>query len=337
MIPLSVLDLSLVAEGRTSADAVAETAELAQCADRLGYLRFWVAEHHGMNTVASTTPSVLLSHLGALTERIKLGSGGVMLPNHAPLAVAEQFALLEALYPGRVDLGIGRAPGTDQATAAALRRGVREVEEDFPRNLLDVMGLLGDVRSESGLWDRFTATPVATTYPSVFLLGSSGFSPQLAGLLGLPFVFANHFDMGGTDQAVVIYRDNFQPSPILDEPWTVVSATVILGDTAEEAEFLAGPARLRKLGMRSGQLLPLYSPEAAAAHPQIEAARAMPSNSIVGTVDNVIDGLNELATRTEARELILSCPTSDLDSRLNALTAIAARWDLAHDRTTLPV
>ncbi len=327
-IPLSVLDLALVPAGHTSSQALADTTVLAQRADALGYLRFWVAEHHNMETVASTTPSVLLAHLGARTEHIKLGSGGVMLPNHAPLAIAEQFALLEALYPGRVDLGVGRAPGTDQSTAAALRRGAREVEEDFPRNLLDVMGLLGDVRTDTGLWERFRATPAATSYPSVFLLGSSGFSPQLAGLLGIPFVFANHFDMGGTEQAVAIYRDHFQPSILLNEPYTMVSATVIAADSEEEADYLSGPQRLRKFGMRTGHLLPLLSPEEAARHPQIALARQMPSNTILGTQDQVAEGLRHLAGVTGAAELILSCATHGLDHRVRTLELVAVAWGL---------
>ena len=329
LVPLSILDLALVPSGRTSTEALADTAVLARRADELGYLRFWVAEHHNMDTVASTTPSVLLAHLGAQTKRIKLGSGGVMLPNHAPLAIAEQFALLEALYPGRVDLGIGRAPGTDQSTAVALRRGVREVEEDFPRNLLEVMGLLGDVRTEHGLWEQFRATPAATSYPSIFLLGSSGFSPQLAGMLGIPFVFANHFDMGGTEHAVAIYRDHFQPSVLLDEPYTMVSATVIAADSEEEADYLSGPQRLRKFGMRTGHLLPLLSPGEAAAHPQISVARQMPSNTIIGTATTVVDGLRQLASTMGAAELILSCATHGLDHRLRTIEMVAEAWALA--------
>ena len=197
MIPLSVLDLAMVPDGATSTDAFAQTTAVAQAAERLGYTRIWVAEHHNMATVASTTPAVLMAHLAANTETIKVGSGGVMLPNHAPLAIAEQFAMLEALYPGRVDLGVGRAPGTDGGTAMALRGARNDPSaEDFPRNLVDVMGLLGDVRNEQGLWNRFSATPVATSSPSVIPLGSSGFSAQLAGILGLPFGFRPPFRHG---------------------------------------------------------------------------------------------------------------------------------------------
>ena len=169
MTALSVLDLSIVREGGTSSDAFTDTTSLAQTADRLGFRRFWVAEHHNMATVASTTPSVLIAHLAARTERIRVGSGGVMLPNHAPLAIAEQFALLESLHPGRIDLGIGRAPGTDPLTASAFGRAPQQSVEQFPRDLIDVMGMLGDRRREDGMWTRFRATPVLCTSPTIVI------------------------------------------------------------------------------------------------------------------------------------------------------------------------
>ncbi|MDH5291256.1 MAG: LLM class flavin-dependent oxidoreductase [Acidimicrobiia bacterium] len=326
-LPLSVLDLAMVSEGSTSAQALADTTEVARSAEALGYTRIWVAEHHNMATVASTVPSVLMAHLAANTSTIKVGSGGVMLPNHAPLSVAEQFALLEALHPGRIDLGIGRAPGSDRATAAALRRtDENRDDEDFPRNLLDLMGLLGDPRSERGLWQHFRATPVATSHPSVILLGSSGFSAQLAGILGLPFGFAHHFDMGGTVEAVGIYRHHFQPSDILDEPYTLVTASAIAADTTEEARWLAGPSQLRRYGMRTGRFLPLLPPDEAAAHPHFAAAQTMPTASIVGTADEVTAGLHELAERTQASELMLYTATYGLPERLNSLELIAHAW-----------
>lgn len=325
-LPLSVLDLAMVAEGSTSSDALADTTAFAKKADDLGFKRFWVAEHHNMATVASTTPSVLMAHVASQTERIKVGSGGVMLPNHAPLAVAEQFALLEALYPGRVDLGVGRAPGSDRATAVALRRTAEDLSEEFPRNLLDVMALLGDVRTEEGLWRHFNATPEASTYPDVFLLGSSAFSPQLAGMLGIPFVFANHFDMGGTLQAVDIYHDNFKPSPALDEPYAIVSAATIAAPTTDEAEWLASPSKLRKFGMRTGQLLPLLPPDEARDHPAWEHAADMPSNAILGTSAEVAEGLEALAASTGASELMLYVATHSLQERIRSLELTAAAW-----------
>lgn len=326
-LPLSALDLAMVAEGETSGQALHDTTTLACKAEELGFTRIWVAEHHNMATVASTVPAVLMAHLAASTSTIKVGSGGVMLPNHAPLAIAEQFALLEALHPGRVDLGIGRAPGTDGATAAALRRtSDHREEEHFPRNVIDVMGLLGDVRTEQGLWDQFRATPAAATHPSVILLGSSGFSAQLAGVLGLPFAFAHHFDMGGTTQAVDVYRKNFEPSAQCPEPYTIVTASVIAAPTSDEAEYLAGPARLRRYGMRTGRLHPLLPPDEAQAHPDFEQAVAMATQSILGTATEAAKGLDELARATEASELMIHTSTHGLDDRLRSLELVAGAW-----------
>lgn len=326
-MPLSVLDLAMVPSGQSSGEALAATTSLAQHADALGFHRFWVAEHHNMETVASTTPAVLMAHLAANTERLRVGSGGVMLPNHAPLAIAEQFALLEAMYPGRVDLGVGRAPGTDRSTALALRGAADNRDaEDFPRHLIDVMGLLGDKRTEHGLWEQFRATPDLETSPAVILLGSSGFSAQLAGVLGLPFGFAHHFDMGGTLEAVGIYREYFEPSPILDEPYTIVTASTIAAESAEKAEWLSGPARLRRFGMRTGKMVPLLSPDEALAHPDFEHAQRMPSSSILGTGAEVADGLRDLAERTEASELMLYTSTHDLTDRLASLSLVAEQW-----------
>ena len=327
--PLSVLDLAMVTKGQTSGDALAATTRLAQCADELGCLRFWVAEHHNMRTVASTEPAVLIAHLAASTERIRVGSGGVMLPNHAPLVVAEQFAMLEALHPDRIDLGIGRAPGSDRRTAQALRRGSDGTEDDqFPHHLLDVMGLLGDVRTETGLFDHFVATPVATSSPAVALLGSSGFSARLAGILGLPFGFAHHFDMGGTAQAAEIYRDNFQPSPVLSEPYLIVTAVTMAAPTEAEAERLLYPHRLRKYGMRTGRMFELMTPEEAEAHPEFAQAMEQPSNSIAGTADQVAAGLDELAARMGAAELMVTIPAGDIADRIDSLQRTTAAWNV---------
>ena len=323
----SVLDLAVVSDGESSAAALGATTRLAQRADELGYHRFWVAEHHNMALVASTAPAVLIAHLAASTTRIKLGSGGVMLPNHPPLVVAEQFAMLEALHPGRIDLGIGRAPGTDPATAAALRRSPDALgAEDFPRDLLDLMGLLGDRRIEHGAWTRFRATPVATSQPEIVLLGSSGYSAQVAGQLGLAFAFAHHFDVPGTLEAIGWYRDSFRPSAVLDEPYTIVTASVLAADDAADAEFLAGPARLAVLAIRTGRPAALLSPEEAANHADLAVARAMPSNRIIGTGEEVVGALRELATRTEADELMLSTMAYGLDDRIKTLELVSAGW-----------
>ncbi len=332
-VQLSVLDLSILAEGASSSDALSDTTALAVHADALGFTRFWVAEHHNMPSVACTSPTILIAHLAALTQQIHVGSGGVMLPNHAPLVVAEQFAMLEALHPGRVDVGIGRAPGTDQLTAAALRRSADALgAEDFPRHLIDLMGLLGDARADvpwgSGLASKFSATPAAASSPGVFLLGSSGYSAELAGFLGLPFAFAHHFDMGGTLQAVDLYRRNFKPSSVLAEPHMIVTANVLAADTAEEADWHSAPGRLTALGRRTGRFTPLPSPNAAAAHPDIEEAKRLPSNRIVGSIDEVVEQLHGLVERTGANEIMVTAVAFDLSARLRSLDLLAEQWPI---------
>lgn len=327
---LSVLDLATVSAGATSVTALRDTTTLARHAEAHGYTRFWVAEHHNMPTVASTTPPVLIAHLAASTSTIRVGSGGVMLPNHPPLVVAEQFAMLEALYPGRIDLGIGRAPGTDMATAAALRRSPDALgAEDFPRHLLDLMGLLGDPRTDDGLWQRFRATPAAETSPWIALLGSSGYSAQLAGMLGLPFSFAHHFDVGprsATVQAFDLYRQNFRPSAVLDEPYAIVSANVLTAPTEEEAKWFAGPGRIMLVLRRTGHREPLLTPEAAAAHPAMREALSIGTNRIVGVPATVADDLQHLAQDTQASEVMISTVTHGITERCASIELLAAEW-----------
>jgi luciferase family oxidoreductase group 1 len=326
-VPLSVLDLAVVRDGATTAEALAETTALARRAEALGYTRFWVAEHHNMPNVASTAPPVLIAHLAATTSTIRVGSGGVMLPNHPPLVVAEQFALLEALHPGRIDLGIGRAPGTDPATALALRRSPAALgAEEFPRHLLDLMGLLGDPREAEGMWSRFSATPVPASAPAVLLLGSSDYSARLAGRLGLPFAFAHHFDTGGTLDALALYRASFAPSPALGEPYAIVTASVLAAETDERARWFAGPGQLMVLAIRTGRLTPLLSPEAAAAHPDLELARSLPTNRIVGSTEAVVERLEELVAATGADEIMVSSFTHGLDERARSLELLAGAW-----------
>jgi luciferase family oxidoreductase group 1 len=323
----SVLDLSVVNDGQTSAEALAATTELAQVADRLGYERFWVAEHHNMGTVACTSPTLLMAHLAAVTERIRIGSGGVMLPNHAPLVVAEQFALLEALHPGRIDAGIGRAPGSDQRTAMALRRSVELLGADtFPTDLLDLMAMLGDSRAEGTLADHFRATPTATTFPPVFLLGSSDYSARLAARLGLPFGFAHHFDMGGTLHAAELYHEQFRPSAVLDQPYLVVTANVLLADTQEDADWHAAPGRLTALGRRTGRFIRLIPPADAAAHPDLAEATRLPTSRVVGTPESGVPQLRTLVERTGADELMVTAVAYDLAARVRSLELLAEHW-----------
>src|SRR5215213_5219108 len=328
--PISVLDLAVVNAGGTSAEALAATTTLAQRADELGYHRFWVAEHHNMPLVASTTPPVLMAHLAARTDKIRIGSGGIMLPNHAPLVVAEHVAALEALHPGRIDLGLGRAPGTNQETAMALRRSVHLLgAEDFPRDVLDLMGLLGDVRSGGGLWEHFSATPAPASSPQILLLGSSGFSAQLAGRLGLPFVFAHHFDQGGTLEALDLYRDGFRPSPVLDAPYTIVTANVLVADTDEDADWHAGPGRVMAYRIRTGRFAPLLSPDVAAGEPDATMARAAPTNRITGSPATALGKLDALVEATGANEIMVTTVAFHLDARLRSLDLLAGAWPAA--------
>ncbi|MEO6571950.1 MAG: LLM class flavin-dependent oxidoreductase [Ilumatobacteraceae bacterium] len=326
MIPLSILDLSVVRSGATTGDALADTTRLAQRADHLGFRRFWVAEHHNMATVASTTPSVLIAHLAANTERISVGSGGVMLPNHATFAIAEQFALLEALHPGRIDLGIGRAPGTDPMTASAFGRHPHESVEKFPQDLIDLMGMLGDPRRDDGIWNRLRATPNASSSPTIALLGSSGFSAQLAGMLGLAFAYAHHFDTGGTDVASQLYLDNFTPSPVLDEPYLIVGAGALAADTDDEAERIGLPSRILRLGIRTNTRQPLVSPDEAAVHPDADRARSMPTEQLIGSTERVVEGLRHLVQRTAANELMLTSATYDVADKIRSLELVDAAW-----------
>lgn len=326
-VPLSVLDLAIVGRGSTSAQALADTTRLAQRAEELGYLRFWVAEHHNMPYIASTNPPVLMAHLAAKTNRIRIGSGGVMLPNHAPLVVAEQFAILESLHPNRIDLGIGRAPGTDPATAAALRRAPASLgAEEFPRHLLDLMGLLGDPRLPQGMWNRFSATPVLESSPTIVLLGSSDYSAQLAGQLGLPFAFAHHFDTGGTLMALDLYRETFTPSAILQKPYAIVTVAALAADTKEEAIWYAGPSQLATFALRHGRPLEFLSPAEAAAHPDLPLARQMRSNRILGTPEMIVEGLETLQQATQADELMLHPFTQGYPERARSLELIAEHW-----------
>ena len=262
---LSVLDLVPVRSDQSSADAVTAALSLARAADDLGYERYWVAEHHNMPAVAATNPPVLIAMLAGATERIRVGSGGVMLPNHAPLVVAEQFALLEAAYPGRIDPGIGRAPGTDPVTSWALRHGAGGVSDDnvtrFPEYVDDVLSMMepsGVGLQLRGSVHTLTATPRASSVPTIWLLGSSDYSARLAAEKGMPYVFAHHFSGQGTAEALELYRSNFRPAPDgsgLREAQTFLTVNASVAETAEEARRLAAPQLQMMLALRSGSPL----------------------------------------------------------------------------------
>ena len=261
-LALSVLDLVPVRSDQTTHDALAATRALAAVADEHGYRRYWLAEHHNMPAVAATNPPVLIAMVAAATRRIRVGSGGVMLPNHAPLVVAEQFALLEAAYPGRIDLGIGRAPGTDPVTSWALRHGAGGVTDEavarFPEyvdHVITMMNPGGAALSVAGRTHALRATPRATGVPDVWLLGSSDYSARLAAERGLPYVFAHHFSGSGTAAALALYRNSFRPSELLSEPRTFLTVNAVVAPTPQEADRLALPQLLAMVALRTGQPL----------------------------------------------------------------------------------
>lgn len=319
-----MLDLATVAEGSTPARALAETTELARAAERLGYRRFWVAEHHGMPAVASSAPAVVVAHLAAATATIRVGAGGVMLPNHSPLVVAEQFATLEALHPARIDLGLGRAPGTDRLTARALRRSADLGADRFPDDVVEVIGYLDGTASHP------RAVPGAGYRPEIWLLGSSLFSAGLAGLLGLPFSFAHHFSPVHTEPALTRYREVFRPSAVLAEPRAMVAVAVVCAASDDEARWLAGPAALSALQLRTSRLGPLPSPETAAAYRYTDAERdlveSVTATHVVGDPSTVRRGLEELVARTGADELMVTTRVHGPADRVRSFELLARAW-----------
>jgi len=320
---VSVLDLSPVPSGSSTAAALADSIALARHAEDLGYLRHWVAEHHGMTGVASSAPAVLIGALAAATSRIRVGSGGVMLPNHAPLVVAEQFGMLEALYPGRIDLGLGRAPGTDPRTAAALRRSVEGLSaEQFPQQLDELRGYF------RGPVDGVHATPAVGNEPSVWLLGSSGYSAQLAGLLGLPFAFAHHFSGRHTLPALALYRESFRPSRVLAEPYAMVCASVLVADDDDTAQRLAMPGALSFLRLRTGRPGPVPTVEQALAYPYSPQEQAFVQDrldsQVIGGPETARQALAALLAATRADELMVTTLVHDPADRLRSYSLLAA-------------
>lgn len=328
MIPLSVLDLATVASGSTPARALRETTQMAVEAERLGYRRIWVAEHHAMPAVASSAPAVIMAHLANATTTIRIGSGGVMLPNHAPLVIAEQFATLEALHPGRIDLGLGRAPGTDHVTARALRRTADLSANSFPDDVIELISYLMPRERPP----HPAPTPGSGYLPQVWLLGSSTFSAELAGMLGLPFSFAYHFAPTLLDEALELYRSIFKPSVLLDQPQVMVAASVICAPSDDEARWLAGSTALNILQRNSGRMGPLPSPEEADAYAftseESAAAHEAMRSHIIGDVATVRDGLTALATRTGADELMISTRTHAYEARARSFALLASAWGL---------
>jgi luciferase family oxidoreductase group 1 len=332
MIPLSVLDLATVASGSSPAQALRETTQMAVEVERLGYRRFWVAEHHAMPAVASSAPAVVIAHVANATSHIRVGAGGVMLPNHAPLVIAEQFATLEALHPGRIDLGLGRAPGTDHVTARALRRHGELTSNTFPDDVIELIRYL--LPSDAPVHP--SPTPGHGYLPEVWLLGSSTYSAQLAGQLGLSFSFAYHFAPALLDQALDLYRSSFQPSILLKEPHAMVAVSVICAPSADDAQWLAGSNALNLTQRNAGRMGPLPSPQEAAKYPYTPAETAAVAETmvshIIGDPASVAEQLETLAGRTSADEFMLSTRTHSYEARLRSFSLIASLWglDAAH-------
>ena len=328
MVPLSVLDLAPVRAGATATDALREAVDLAQHTERLGYLRYWFAEHHGMPGIASSSPEILIEHIASATSRIRVGSGGIMLPNHAPLMVAERFKVLEALYPGRIDLGLGRAPGTDPATSYALRRrqGISE-EDDFLERFNELMLLETRGFPAGHPFHNVRAMPSDVALPPIYLLGSSDYSAQLAGHIGAAFSFAHHFANFDAVEAMRLYRDNFKPSVSHEKPFAILATHVVCADTDEEAERLAATVDLNFVRRAKGEYQPLASPEDAARYEYtpVDKARIVQNRTrlSVGSPDTVKARLLPLIEATKADELMVTTMIFDHAARKRSYELLA--------------
>ncbi|SMF86861.1 luciferase family oxidoreductase, group 1 [Azospirillum oryzae] len=320
MIPFSVLDLSPIVQGATAADSFRNTLDLARLAERLGYKRYWLAEHHNMPGIASAATAVVIAHVAAGTSTIRVGSGGVMLPNHAPLVVAEQFGTLESLYPGRIDLGLGRAPGTDMMTARALRRDMTDSGDRFPQDVVELQMYFEEPEPNQ----RIRAVPGAGLKVPLWLLGSSLFSAQLAAMLGLPFAFASHFAPDMLMEALAIYRARFEPSATLSKPHAMVAANLFAADTEAEARRIFSSAQQQFANLRRGTPGKLPPPvddiEAWWSSPaeKMMVDRALGTMAAVGTPDQVAAKLSEIIRATQADELILAGQIYDHAARLRS-------------------
>ena len=312
----SILELAPVREDQTVQLTLEHSLKLAQQAERLGYSRLWLAEHHNMDGIASSATAVLLGYLLANTSTLKVGSGGIMLPNHAPLIVAEQFGTLATLYPNRIELGLGRAPGTDQVTMRALRRGRQETEDQFPQDVLEILHYFKDAEPNQ----RIIATPGQGTHVPVWLLGSSLFSAQLAAKLGLPYSFASHFAPRMLKQAIQLYRENFEPSEYLSKPYVSMGVPTVVAETDAEAEYLATSAYQRVLGLMRGQSLKLKTPIASMdglwSPAEKMSVDSFYSMAQIGSNGTVKEGLKQLLLEYDVDEFIFTCDIYDTDKRL---------------------
>ncbi|MBY0053347.1 LLM class flavin-dependent oxidoreductase [Brevibacillus agri] len=327
-IPLSVLDLAPIVEGSTAAQSFQNSLDLAQKVEKWGFHRYWLAEHHAMPSVASSATAVLIGHIAGGTSTMRVGSGGIMLPNHAPLIIAEQFGTLESLYPGRIDLGLGRAPGADQRTARALRRDLRIGGDDFPELLEELREYLRPRTSDNA--GALRAIPGEGLNIPIWLLGSSDFSARLAGLLGLPFAFAGHFSPNYTLPALQTYRHSFRPSDVLSEPYAMVGVNVMAADTDELAERLATSHYQAFLNLIRGDLKPIQPPvdnmDELWSEFEKMSVQAQLRSSIIGSPDTVKQKLQELLEATQADELMITTQMYRHEDRVRSFEIVADVW-----------
>ena len=331
--PLSVLDVTPVISGASSAQALRNTIDLARFVDARGYTRFWLAEHHNSPGIASTTPDIMIARVARETRHLRVGSGGVMLPNHAPLKVAESFRLLEALYPGRIDLGLGRAPGTDMATALALRRSEALLNADnFPQELAELVAFATGSFPDGHPFKSITAYPNDVPLPPIWLLGSSGFSSQLAAQRGTGFAFAHHINARAAIPAMLTYRQNFRPSEQFPRPHAILAASVICAETDEAAEDLALTFAFVFFSLQTGRSGPMLSPEEIKALPLTDIERAMlraiMDQHIVGSPATVRARLSELIEQTQADELMALTVVADHEARLRSYDLLAQAFNV---------
>jgi luciferase family oxidoreductase group 1 len=333
MKALSVLDLSPVTTAGSGAAALRNSLDLARLADRVGYTRYWVAEHHNLPSVASSAPDIMIGQIAAVTERIRVGSGGVMLPNHAPLTVAERFHMLEALFPGRIDLGIGRAPGTDPITSLALRRrqDIRD-DDDFLERFQELMLLESHGFPEGHPFRSVRAMPADVALPPIYLLGSSGYSAELAAMIGAGFAFAHHFATHDAVAAMTTYRERFRPSVALDRPHAILGVAAVAADTDAEADRLATTIDLNFARRQKGEYLPLASPEEAAAYPHSpsdrERIRHNRTRVFTGTAATVRARLDPLIEATKADEVMVTTMIYDHGARRHSYEVLAEAFGL---------
>ncbi len=335
MVALSVLDLSPVVADGSGAQSLRNSLDLAEHADQLGYHRYWVAEHHNLSNIASSAPEIMIGQIAARTSRMRIGSGGVMLPNHAPLAVAERFKVLEALFPGRIDLGIGRAPGTDQITSVALRRrqDIRE-DDDFLERFQELLLIENGGFPKDHPFSAIRAMPSDVSLPPIYLLGSSDYSAQLAASIGAGFSFAHHFANHDASVPMRIYRERFRPSHALQTPYAILATAAVVADTQEEAERLAASIDLNFVRRARGDYLPFESPETALAYPYTPVDRDRIAQNrarlFVGTRETIREKLRPLLESTKADEIMITTMIYDHEARKKSYTLLAQAFDVAN-------